>query len=495
MKRPGFAPFRRLQWRLTFSYTLVTVTALAAVELILLVGLLLFLNSDLLVNMIATTLRDSIAPQASSYLETSPPDLQGLGHWLEGLIENQVTEGQSSPRMTQGLSINLDQVDSYAFVLDPGNQLLAHSPPPQATTLSGNPFDPGQYPELARLLPEALAGEMDIEKLTATQPDGTLLFALPIVGQDASVLAVLVMVVPLPAFGLGALGPILWVILISLIPFTLAAGLIGTLFGFLTARGLGRRLRQLALAADAWSQGDFSTVVKDRSGDELGQLGRRLNRMAEQLQNLLQTRQELATLEERNRMARDLHDSVKQQVFATTMQISAARAALTSDPETARRYLYEAEQLSHRSQQELAGLIQELRPAALEDKGLVEALRDFADEWSRRTQIQAQVRTQGEQPLPLPVEQALFRVAQEALANVARHSQAGQADVHLAWQDGHLTLTISDDGRGFDVAEGERTGFGTQTMKERLEAVNGQLEIESQPGQGTRVIARVTPSP
>jgi NarL family two-component system sensor histidine kinase LiaS len=257
---------------------------------------------------------------------------------------------------------------------------------------------------------------------------------------------------------------------------------------------LSRRLRRLARAADAWSQGDFSAGVQDRSGDELGQLGRRLNRMAEQLQNLLQTRQELATLEERNRMARDLHDSVKQQVFATTMQISAARAAMESDPENARRHLKEAEQLSHRSQQELAGLIQELRPAALEGKGLVEALRDFAKDWSRRTQIPAQIRTREERSLPLPVEQALFYVAQEALANVARHSHAGMADVHLAWEDGRLTLTVSDDGSGFEAADGGNSGFGTQIMRERIEAVNGRLEIESQPGQGTRVIARVTPT-
>jgi NarL family two-component system sensor histidine kinase LiaS len=494
MKRPRFTPFRGLQWRLTFSYTLVTVAALAAVELIILAALLAFLNSDFLVNTIATTIRDSIAPQARTFLEASPPDLEGLNDWLETLVDSRVVEGQSSPRLTQGLSINLDQVDSYAFVLDPDSQLLGQSPPPQDAAIIGNPFDPGQYPELDRLLPIALSGEMEVEKLIATRADGTLLFALPVIGQEEAVMAVLVMVIPLPAFNLETLGPILGVILYSLIPFTVAAALIGTLFGFLTARGLSRRLRRLARAADAWSQGDFSAGVQDRSGDELGQLGRRLNRMAEQLQNLLQTRQELATLEERNRMARDLHDSVKQQVFATTMQISAARAAMESDPENARRHLKEAEQLSHRSQQELAGLIQELRPAALEGKGLVEALRDFAKDWSRRTQIPAQIRTREERSLPLPVEQALFYVAQEALANVARHSHAGMADVHLAWEDGRLTLTVSDDGSGFEAADGGNSGFGTQIMRERMEAVNGRLEIESQPGQGTRVIARVTPT-
>jgi NarL family two-component system sensor histidine kinase LiaS len=143
---------------------------------------------------------------------------------------------------------------------------------------------------------------------------------------------------------------------ISLILFTIAAGLVGTVFGYFTARGLTKRLRTLSRAADSWSKGSFSIIVQDRSEDELGQLAQHLNQMAEHLQNLLQTRQELATLDERNRLARELHDSVKQQVFATSMQVGAARASIDQDPQAAQAHLAEAEQLSRQAQKELTTL-------------------------------------------------------------------------------------------------------------------------------------------
>ena len=148
------------------------------------------------------------------------------------------------------------------------------------------------------------------------------------------------------------------------------AGIVGTVFGFITARGLVGRLARLASATSSWSQGDFSVVVADTSQDELGQLARRLNRMAEQLQNMLDTRRELAVVEERNRLARDLHDSAKQQAFAASAQIGAARALIVRDPASADQHIAEAERLINALRKELSTLILELRPAALGDQGL-----------------------------------------------------------------------------------------------------------------------------
>jgi len=202
----------------------------------------------------------------------------------------------------------------------------------------------------------------------------------------------------------------------------LVAGVItGLLFGFLMARGLTRRLRALDHAADAWSQGHFSVLAPDRSGDELGHLARHLNHMAIQLENLLHTRQELATPQ---------------------------------------------------------------------GTGLTSALRNHVANWSRQTYIQADIRVRGKRPLPLPVEQTLFRVAQEALANIARHSQAKTATVDLAWEKQRVTLTISDDGRGIKKQASNGIGIGLQSMRERMESLGGSLTISSQPGQETRVIAR-----
>ncbi len=147
-----------------------------------------------------------------------------------------------------------------------------------------------------------------------------------------------------------------------------ATALIGMLLGFVTAHSLTGRLQRLTEAATAWGQGDFDRLAHDTSSDELGQLARHLNHMAIQLQHLLETRQELATLEERNRLARDLHDSIKQQVFATAMQVATAQALLPHDPEGAQAHLAESQRLVQQTQQELTGLIHELRPAALEGR-------------------------------------------------------------------------------------------------------------------------------
>jgi NarL family two-component system sensor histidine kinase LiaS len=290
----------------------------------------------------------------------------------------------------------------------------------------------------------------------------------------------------IPLFESNTILPVVQAILITLIPLTIGAGIIGTLFGFLTARGLTRRLQNITQAANAWSEGDFSVTTWDPSGDELGQLNRTLTSMAEQLQNLLATHQELAMLEERNRLARELHDTVKQQVFATAMQLGTAKTLVDSDPQAAREHIIEAEQLVRQSQRELTGLIQELRPAGLEGKELAEAVRELADDWSRRTGIATVVQVRGERPLPLISEKTLFRVTQEALAKVARHSNAGQVTIRIFWQADGLLMEINDDGTGFDPAA-QKMGVGLAGMAERIAALSGSMTIDSAPGRGTTI--------
>ena len=118
----------------------------------------------------------------------------------------------------------------------------------------------------------------------------------------------------------------------------------------------------------------------------------------------------------------------------------------------------------------------------------MEALRSYAKDWSRRSGIAAQVTVSGERPLPLAVEQPLFRVAQEALANTARHSGAQTVTIHLAWQADALTMTIADDGKGFEVTE-TGYGIGLQSMRERVAKLDGRLIITSASGQGTQLRA------
>jgi NarL family two-component system sensor histidine kinase LiaS len=173
------------------------------------------------------------------------------------------------------------------------------------------------------------------------------------------------------------------------------------------------------------------------------------------------------------------------------MQVGAAKTLIDRDSAAAKTHLLEAEQLVRQAQQELTGLILELRPAALEGKGLSKALSEYASNWSRQTRIGAEVRVSGERPLPLPLEQGLFRIAQEALANVARHSRATNTEIHLGWNNGDVVLTVSDNGVGFNATRPGRKGVGLESMRERIEALGGRFLVESEPGEGTQVIAEL----
>ena len=218
----------------------------------------------------------------------------------------------------------------------------------------------------------------------------------------------------------------------------------------------------------------------------------RNQRLVDELQSTQQKLQELAVLEERNRLARELHDSVKQQVFAISMQLSAARTTLA---ETDRAYppVVEAERLAQQAGTELTGLIHELRPPVLAQKTLADAVREHVNDWMRQNQIKADLQIDPDISLGMEGEQALFRVLQEALANVARHSQADRVSITLKAENGAVKLMVEDDGIGYD-AERITRGVGLDSMRERLAVVNGDLEVSSQKSKGTLVIATVRSS-
>ena len=311
-------------------------------------------------------------------------------------------------------------------------------------------------------------------------------------GKDKTVQAALILKTSTisQANGYWASVYLLYVILPSVLFILFVAGIIGPIAGFFTARNFTRRFQKLSLAADNWGKGNFSIFAQDTSGDELGQLTRHLNRMVEQLQNLLQTRQRLAILEERNRLARDLHDSVKQHIFVVALQVGTAKLRLGPNTEAVRQPLAEAEHVLLQVQQELKTLIRELRPVALEGKGLGVALQELATQWMQQTHIPTDVQLESEQALPLLVEEAFFRIAQEALANVARHSHAAAVQIRLAFEQENTLLSIHDNGQGFAVHTSQGKGFGLLSMQERMNMLGGDVCIESVPGQGTRIVAR-----
>jgi NarL family two-component system sensor histidine kinase LiaS len=214
----------------------------------------------------------------------------------------------------------------------------------------------------------------------------------------------------------------------------------------------------------------------------------RNQRLVEELQATQRKLQDLAVIEERNRLARDLHDSVKQQVFAISMQLSAARAFLKEDDQ-AYASVAQAEKLAQQAGAELTTLIHQLRPPLLENKSLAEAIKGHINDWTQQNNIETETDID-EVSVSHDSEQALFRVLQEALANVSRHSQANKVWVKLKSENDHVALTIEDDGIGYD-RERIIKGVGLDSMKERLAAVNGRLAISGRQSQGTSVAALV----
>ncbi len=202
---------------------------------------------------------------------------------------------------------------------------------------------------------------------------------------------------------------------------------------------------------------------------------------------LFEKTKELAVVEERNRVARDLHDSAKQKAFAALAQLGAVSGILKNDPMHAWSHLNEAENLVYEVIQELTFLIQEMYPMALKEKGLATTLREYIFEWENRNGVMINLTIQNARRMNLEVEQAIYRMIQEALANVARHSQSDQVDVSLIYDGDTVMVKVEDNGLGFDV-ERKTGGMGLRIIKERAESIGGQACIQSEPGKGTRIV-------
>jgi signal transduction histidine kinase len=205
---------------------------------------------------------------------------------------------------------------------------------------------------------------------------------------------------------------------------------------------------------------------------------------------LFEQTKDLAVMEERNRLARDLHDSAKQKAFAALAQLGTANGLWKSKSEGVQPHLQEAETLVYEVIQELTFLIQEIYPIALQEKGLPTTLREYVYEWETRNDAEINLTIRDERVLPLDTEQAIYRVIQEALANISRHSRAKRVDVSLVYNADSLQVHIADDGCGFDMNQ-KAKGLGFRSMRDRINSVRGNIQIQSAPGQGTRLIIQL----
>jgi len=269
---------------------------------------------------------------------------------------------------------------------------------------------------------------------------------------------------------------------------------------WLSQRFLARPVAQMLDGVRAITAGDLNVSVPVTSNDEFGELAASFNQMTGELnrrtRQLAQTSAELqlkeaqlkvAALEERQRLARELHDSVSQALYGIALGARTAQTQLARDPAKLAEPLDYILSLAEAGLSEMRALIFELRPESLQNEGLVAALTRQSDALRARHKLDLVTRFDPEPEIPLDAREALYRIAQEALHNVAKHAHATRVVLSLQNNDGTITLEIRDNGKGFDAAREYAGHLGLKSMPERAARAGGTFHIESQPGRGTTI--------
>jgi two-component system NarL family sensor kinase len=245
----------------------------------------------------------------------------------------------------------------------------------------------------------------------------------------------------------------------------------------------GKKLGVLNVASPDWrrlSQDDLRLLYT--VGDLLS--------IAVERARLFDKSTQLGALEERNRLAREIHDTLAQGLTAVSLQLESADALLEAeaDLERVRKTVQQALNLTRANLEEARRSVLDLRAASLEGRTLAQALATLAHETDLDFPVAFKV-TGGNRPLSPRLEASLYRIAQEALTNIKQHAQASQATLELITTPAEVTLIVDDNGRGFNPDEVPQNRFGLKGLNERVKLLGGRLQLESYPGRGTRLEA------
>lgn len=295
------------------------------------------------------------------------------------------------------------------------------------------------------------------------------------------------------------------IVIISLVVMT-GSIILGLIFGFQFSKNLRNKLEEVTIGVRALAYGDLDFRLNFTDDKDVGSIATAFNEMADRieqqvtsLQKLAKENEELvvqtksaAITEERQRLARDLHDAVSQQLFAISLASSTALRVLEQDLEQGIELIKNIEFSATRAQSEMRALLLQLRPEVLQDKKLNEAIGELANELETKMSLTCKLELT-DIVLPNHVENHLYRVIQEALANVLRHSQATTVQIKLQDldQSQRAKLTIEDNGVGFDPKAIPQTSYGIQSIKERIGELGGTADWISIPQKGTRLEVRV----
>jgi two-component system, NarL family, sensor histidine kinase LiaS len=280
------------------------------------------------------------------------------------------------------------------------------------------------------------------------------------------------------------------------------AGLYFSLRGSYLIKG---RLSDILLFITTLRRGKFTDRITTYEKDEIGLISEELNQLAEYLQEQVHSLQRLAeektelsktakaaaTMEERQRLARDLHDVVSQQLFALSMMSSASLRLFDQDPEKARKQLEQISEIAGKAQGEMRALLLHLRPVQLSGESLCEGIVKLIQELKHKTSLTFEASVDEIENLSNAAEEHIFRIVQEALSNILRHADATKVKLLLTEESGYIQLYIGDNGKGFDIHEERMASYGLKTMRERCEQIGGTYNIRSKTQEGTYIEIRI----
>ncbi|WP_079480692.1 HAMP domain-containing sensor histidine kinase [Halobacillus salinus] len=292
-----------------------------------------------------------------------------------------------------------------------------------------------------------------------------------------------------------------------IICFVIIGAFTSLLTGFQFSTALKHRMDRLSTMIRQLSRGEytFRIPIEDQEemtglSEELNELGGKLEYQKESLVKLADEKAELArsahkaaTIEERQRLARDLHDAVSQQLFALTMMAQATERILEKKPDKAKKQLHEITQMALQAQTEMRALLLHLRPVHLSGDSLTSGIESLVEELKQKCSLKFHLDMEDSPNLSKTAEEHVFRVLQEALSNILRHANASNVTINISSSGREVFVHIADDGNGFSLADHKdnKASYGLKTMRERCEEIGGEFSIRSREGEGTYIDIRI----
>ena len=277
--------------------------------------------------------------------------------------------------------------------------------------------------------------------------------------------------------------------------------------GFKSSDSIKETLDSISVLITQFANGNYQSSMYINKDSEFSRIAMELNTLGEKLQNQVKSLQRMAdeksefaktahksaVIEERQRLARDLHDAVSQQLFALTMMSEAAVKQIDKNPTIAKEQMEDVAKAALQSQTEMRALLLHLRPVHLSGDSLSTGIQKLITELKQKSKINFQVSIPDELSLSNTIEEHVFRIVQESVSNILRHANATEVTLNISRRKEELFIHIRDNGKGFDISNhaDRKTSYGLKTMRERSEELGGTFTVRSNVDEGTYIDIRI----